>query len=87
MTAFLFIPAATGRVSRRVEFANFASLFTDIEEPAAPRGRGVHVVRFLAMLVVLVLAIGDTVLIARPDALAHVPGYPAATTTAPVRSL
>ena len=87
MTACLFIPAATGSMTRRVEFANFASLFADVEEPAAARGRGRHVVRLLAMLVMLVLAIGDTVLIARPDALAQAPGNPAAATAGPVRTL
>ena len=81
MTAFLFIPAARGSVTRRVDFANYASLFADDEETVATNRRGVRVARALAMLLVLGLAIGDTVLIARPDAMAHAPA------AAPVTSL
>ena len=74
MTAFLFLPTAAGQgAQRRVDFANIAALFAEIEEPAARRpDRGVFA-RVLAILLILLFAVGDMVLVARPDAAAYAP--------------
>jgi hypothetical protein len=74
MAAFLFLPAAAGAgAQRRVDFANIASLFAEIEEPAASRGGGRVVARVMAFLLILLIAVGDMVLVARPDAAAYAP--------------
>lgn len=72
MTAFLFIPATRdARYTRRVDFANIASLFTETDEPAPTRRSHDTAARVAAMLLILFGAIGDTILVARPDALAR----------------
>ena len=72
MTAFLFIPTPRDtKLARRVDFANIASLFTEADEPAsahAPRGL---VTRAMAMVLILLFAVGDSILVARPDALSR----------------
>ncbi|MCX8256324.1 protein of unknown function [Beijerinckiaceae bacterium RH AL1] len=74
MSAFLFLRAAAGAgTQRRVDFANIASLFAEIEEPAASRGDGRIVARVMALLLILLIAVGDIVLVARPDAAAYAP--------------
>ena len=67
MSAFLFLPAAAGaKTSRRVAVANIASLFAEIEEPIANARSGL-VARVLAFILILLFAVGDFVLITRPD--------------------
>ena len=69
MTAFLFIPATGGTgLARRVDFANIGSLFTEVEPPKPSRDRH-HIARVALMIIILLGAIGDTVLVARPGAL------------------
>lgn len=88
MTAFLFIPARSGvGVTRRVDLRNFASLFVEIEEPIAAAGRGVLVARLAALLLVALLVVGDTVLLARPEALIRTPGCAGNPSVARVTSL
>ncbi len=70
MTSFLFIPQTfDARQGRRIDFAGMASLFAEPDEPVTvrPSPRAKH--RLLAGLLILICALGDTVLIARPDAL------------------
>ena len=70
MTAFLFIPAVVGgRDARRVDLGNIASLFSESEEPARRELAGRTVLRAVATALLLLLAIGDTLLVARPAAL------------------
>ena len=66
--AFLFLPTAAGaRTARRVDIANIASLFAEVEEPAR-RSQSSVFARLLALILILLLAVGDFVLVARPDA-------------------
>ena len=70
MTAFLFI-ASTGHagLARRVDLSNFASLFGDRDEPplASRTKRPFARVALAALLVAG--AVGDAVMVARPDVL------------------
>ena len=68
MSAFLFLPAAGAKTARRVDIANIASLFAEIEEPARTQPQSSLLARVLALLLILLFAVGDFVLIARPDA-------------------
>lgn len=72
MAAFLFLPVAAG-THRRVDFANIAALFAEIEEPVAVRAQTTLAARLLAFLLILLIAVGDMVLVARPDAAAYSP--------------
>ena len=74
MAAFLFLPVAAGvGTQRRVDFANIASLFAEIEEPAIAQATNGLFARFLALVLILLIAIGDMVLVAHPDAAAYAP--------------
>ena len=69
MTAFLFIPARGG-ASQRVDLANIASLFSEVEEPHhAPIGSG-FILRACAAALLVLLAFGDTVLVNQSNVLA-----------------
>lgn len=71
MTAFLFIPSTTGvGPGRRVNFADIANLFSELEAPP-PQRRRLQPARIALMMLVLLGAIGDTLIVARPDALAN----------------
>ena len=70
MTAFLFI-ASTGhaQLAQRVDLANFATLFGDRDEvPPVSRTRRPFARVALAALLV-VGAVGDALMVARPDVL------------------
>lgn len=83
MTAFLFIPTTVGGIdARRVDFANVASLFAEVEEPAHRSDAGRKVLRAVAAALLLVLVIGDTLLVTRPGADAGLPAARAASTRA-----
>lgn len=72
MTAFLFISSTMGApVTQRVDLANIASLFCEPDEPAPEPGpaRRAAFVTLLALLTAIG-AIGDMVLVARPDRVA-----------------
>ena len=72
MTAFLFIPTSSdGKLARRVDFGNIASLFADVDEPATHARSNNTMTRVLALLMIVIFAVGDTVLVARPYALTH----------------
>lgn len=74
MTAFLFIPAIAGsRDARRVDLGNIATLFSESEEPARREPAGRTMLRAAATALLLLLAIGDTVLVMRPAALGGCP--------------
>ena len=74
MAAFLFLPVSAGTgTQRRVDFSNIGSLFAEIEEPAASRSGSGLLVRLMAMLLILLIAVGDLVLVARLDAAAYAP--------------
>ena len=74
MAAFLFLPVAAGAgAQRRVDFANIASLFAEIEEPSAVHATNSLFARLLALVLILLIAVGDMVLVARPDAAAYAP--------------
>lgn len=66
MTAFLFVPS-TDAAGRRLDFAGYASLFSDTEE-AFPQTRTDPMAwgRFAAALLFALLAMGDIVLLAKP---------------------
>jgi len=89
MSAFLFISAPAGaKLSRRVDLSNFPSLFAEVEELAAPRDPGVLLTRLLALLLILVFAVGDTLLVTRPDTLTRsLPLWGSAAPTRTVTSL
>lgn len=66
MTTFLFIPTSTdGRRERQVDFAGIASLFAEAEEPARRPGAKRGLFRLAAAVLLLLLAVGDTLLVAR----------------------
>lgn len=72
MTAFLFIPSTCGaKVARRVDFTNIGSLFAEADEAAASDLTQGMATRVLTMLLIALFAIGDMVLVARPDVLMH----------------
>ena len=74
MSAFLYLPAAAGTTTtRRVDIGNIASLFAEIEETAVAPGRSGLVTRLLAILLILLFAVGDMVLVSHPDAAALSP--------------
>ena len=78
MTAFLFIPANVGSgASRRVDLANFASLFAESEEPLRRPDTARNLLRAAAAALLLLLVIGDTLLVARPGAGTGLPTAPA----------
>ena len=59
MTAFLFIPANVGSgASRRVDLANFASLFAESEEPLRRPDTARNLLRAAAAALLLLLVIG-----------------------------
>ena len=81
MTAFLLIPASVGSDSRRrVDFARMASLFSEVEEPAPRSGPSRTMLRVVAAALLVLLAVGDTLLMARPGTLAC-PSMPRPTPT------
>ena len=66
MTAFLFVPSATGAgQERRIDVANLARMFAETEEPAPRRARG-ELARVLMLVLILFGMIGDAVLVTRP---------------------
>ena len=70
MTAFLFIPSnADGDAARRVDFAHIAGLFAERDEPAprpcAPR----KLIRAAAIVLLLLMVIGDALIVTRPGAM------------------
>ncbi len=70
MTSFLFIPTTLDtRQGRRVDFAGIASLFAEPEEVLLARRPADTKARLIACLLIMLCVIGDTVLIARPEAL------------------
>jgi hypothetical protein len=70
MTSYLFIPTTfDARSGRRVDFANMASLFAVPDEAPIARQPKDTRTRVLASLLILLCALGDTMLIARPDTL------------------
>ena len=83
MSAFLYLPTAAGtKTARRVDVANIASLFAEIEETVVTRDRGGLLARLLALLLILLFAVGDFVLVSHPDAAALSP-----TAAAPSRTI
>lgn len=89
MTAFLFIPSRRDvRLAQRVDFSNIGSLFCEADEPS-PRRRLQHrAMTVMAMILITLCVIGDTLLIARPDALtACMTSTSGSSTTAPAGSL
>jgi hypothetical protein len=69
MTAFLFIPARDeSRSAQRVDFDNIASLFVEADD-LPPSRRWRSGVRLAMTLVLLLLAVGDTLLVARSSVL------------------
>lgn len=78
MTAFLFIPATVGNNgARRVDLANFASLFADLDEPVHRSNSMRKLLRIAAAVLLTLLAIGDTLLVTRPSAGTGLPAAPA----------
>ncbi len=71
MTAFLFIPPSGPGLARRVDFANIASLFAEADEPPARLRPTGFAMRVFAAFMIMVFAVGDMVLVARPYALTH----------------
>jgi len=87
MTAFLFIPSTSdARLARRVDFANIASLFAEGEEPAGP-SRSRRLSQIVAAVLIAVIAIGDAVLVTRPDALSSLSIGSRHTVTGPARQV
>ena len=71
MTAFLFIPATVGTDSmRRIDVARMASLFAEVDEPASHCRPPRTLFRVAAAALLVLLAIGDTLLVTRPGSLA-----------------
>ncbi len=70
MTAFLFISSARhAGLGRRVDLANFASLFGDRDEPSVALPPRPPVMRVALLALLLVGAMGDVLMVSRPDVL------------------
>ena len=70
MTSFLFIPSTLDTPQgRRIDFAGMASLFAEPEELPVARRPANTKARLISCLLIMLCVIGDTVLIARPEAL------------------
>lgn len=77
MTAFLFIPATVDTSgARRIDVANFASLFAESEEPARRSSATGSLLRAVAAALLLLLVIGDALLVTRPGASTGLPAAP-----------
>lgn len=71
MTAFLILPATPGSgAPRRLNLADFGSLFAEVEEPARAHFTAFSARRVLSVLVILLLMLCDTALLARPQSVA-----------------
>lgn len=73
MTALLFISPTTSGSARSLDFAGIAGLFAEVEEPARRRGPSRRLWRAAAAALLVLIAIGDTLLVARPGALSGCP--------------
>ena len=79
MTVFLFIPATVSNGdTRRVDFANIASLFAECEEPVHRADTTRNLLRAAAAALLLLLVIGDTLLVTRPTVGTGLPVTPTA---------
>lgn len=77
MTAFLFIPSTLdSSAARRVDFGNIASLFAEYEEPLRPADVKRNLLRAGAAALLLLLAVGDTLLVTRPTPMTGLPAVP-----------
>lgn len=66
MTTFLFIPpSGSDRHIRQVDFASIAGLFAEAEEPSRQTRTGHGLLRLAAAVLLVLLAVGDTLLVAR----------------------
>ncbi len=69
MTAFLFIPSTIGASgARRVDFARVASLFAEQDEPVRCTGTSRKLMRAAAIVLLLLMVIGDALIVTRPGA-------------------
>lgn len=67
MTAFLFIPSSVDSgTARRVDFAQIASLFAEHEEPAHRSRPQRKLFQAAAVVLLLLMVIGDAVIVTRP---------------------
>ena len=70
MTAFLFISSVRhAGLDRRVDLANFASLFGDHDEPPLAPPLRAPVMRVALLALLLVGAMGDVMMVSRVDVL------------------
>ncbi len=74
MTAFLFIPSnVDSGAARRVDFAQIASLFAEREELAQRSRPQRTLVRTAAVVLLLLMVIGDAVIVTRPGQMLGLP--------------
>jgi hypothetical protein len=70
MTALFFVPpTADARPARRVDLAHLARLFAEPDEAPKPKNDRSQVARIVMMVLILLGAIGDTVLVTKTEAL------------------